>query len=237
MLALRLFNRQKNHGFTVMELMIATTIFSILLLLSLAGFLQIGQLFYKGVNITRTSDTGKQAISSIKDDISFDTGTTVITRQGPYPISVTIPSGTTTYSRYYFCAGPNRYSFVQGRLLNSEEAAQELKSATSSFNWYKFGLLKEKLTVNGCPNPFTGTPIVAANTTELLGDKMRLSNLTIQPVLGSLYTLNVHIAYGIDEVLTSPPTSTTVKCQSGANFSRYCFVTDVRTTVRKGFQP
>ncbi|MBI4033494.1 hypothetical protein HY379_00665 [Candidatus Saccharibacteria bacterium] len=218
--------------------MIATSVFSILLLLSLAGFLQIGQLFYKGVNITRTSDVSNQIMSAIKDDISFDTGTATIARQPATPVT----EQAITYQRFYFCAGFNRYAGVLGRLVNSDEAAAELNGGSASnagAGWYKFGLLKEKYSGVGCPNPFSGsgTRINKDNATVLLGDNMRLSNLTITSPANSLYTLNVHIAYGINEVLTNPPTSTAVKCQSGASFSRYCFVTDVKTTVRQGLQP
>lgn len=217
-------------GFTVMELMIATTVFSILLLLSLAGFLQIGQLFYKGVNITRTSDAGNQVISSLREDISFDTGTGLITIYN----SSTIVSGQ-TYNRHWFCVGQNRYTYLLGSQIDSNN-----KDVGDPLGWYRFALLKDQPGVPppACPNPFSGSNSLATTKpTELLGDKMRLSNLTITQPANTLYTLSVHIAYGDDEVLTSPATAANVKCQSGANFSRYCFVTDLRTTVRRGIAP
>ena len=226
--------KANSKGFTIMELMIATTVFSIILLLALAGFLQIGQLFYKGVNITRTSDVGQQAISSIKADLSFDNGSsTAAINYSP----LTTPS----YNRGYFCAGANRYAFVLGRMVDSDEATAEINGGSASnqgAGWYKFGLIKERFNGPGCQNPFdegAGVPIIKNNATILLGDKMRLSNLSIVQIGStSLYTLDVRIAYGIDEVLTSPPNAVDAKCQSGANYSRYCFVTEVRTTVRKG---
>lgn len=229
----RLTKRQRtSNGFTLVELMVATTMFSIILLLSLAGFLQIGQLFYKGVNITTTADTAKQAITSIKNDISYDTTTasiiispaqTVDTPQGPV-------------DRYYFCAGPNRYSFIPYRHLDIED-----KDTGESFGWYKFRLLKDRLLVPGCPNPFdSGSGAPLDNTaTELLSDKMRISNLTLTPLPSSndkLYTIDIKIVYGDDSVLQNP-NEPTAKCLSGSVYSRYCFATELRTTVRKGFHP
>ncbi|MEX0881445.1 MAG: prepilin-type N-terminal cleavage/methylation domain-containing protein [Candidatus Saccharimonadales bacterium] len=216
-----------NKAFTVIELMVATSVFSILLLLSLAGFLQIGQLFHKGVNITRTSDTAKQVINSIKNDISYDAGTSTIAVQN----STIFVSGVGTVTRSYFCAGQNRYIYIRGSELDEDN-----KDVGSPSGWYRFGLLKEPYTSANCSNP-NSVPINANTATELLGDKMRLSNLTIQPVLGSLYTLRVYIAYGDDEVLTSPANATNARCQSGSNFSRYCFVADFTTTARRGIQP
>jgi prepilin-type N-terminal cleavage/methylation domain-containing protein len=225
-----------NSGFTVMELMIATAVFSVLLLISLVGFLQIGQLFYKGVNITRTSDVSKQVISSVKNDISFYPGTAAITIQGPSQVS---PSGGPTINRYWFCAGQNRYSFILYRPLDSAAQATEMTLDVSG--WYRFALLKDRITVTppACPNPFNtsgSAPINPGSVTELLGDKMRLARFTLTPIGTSLYTLNVRIAYGIDEVLNNP-TNENVSCKSGSNNSRYCFVTQVRTTARRGITP
>ena len=229
MKTIKLIRNQKNKsGFTIMELMIATTVFAILLLLALAGFLQIGQLFYKGVNITRTSDAAKQAMSSIRNDVSFDvTNSSIMPNNSPLTTPLT--------DRWYFCAGANRYTYILGRQLDIEAESNEMKTFPVA-GWNKFSLLKDKV-VSGCPDPFNGVPINPANVTELLGDKMRLSNLTISLLPNSLYTLDVRIAYGIDEVLTSPATATDAKCLSGRNNSSYCFITDLRTTVRQGLQP
>jgi prepilin-type N-terminal cleavage/methylation domain-containing protein len=232
--------KEKEIGFTVAELMIAMAVFSVLLLISLAGFLQIGQQFFKGVNITRTANMARQINTSIKNDITFDTNMTAITRQTA-PISV----GGEVIDRHWFCAGPNRYSFILGRQLNTDD--QDNRSNPSS-GWYKFRLLKDRLGLPtaGCPNPFdsvSGVLIDPDSVTELLGDKMRLSNLTLTRLrpadseLNRLYTLVVRIAYGDDEVMTNPPESENATCLAHRSASTYCFVTSVRTTARQGIRP
>lgn len=229
-LRLKKRNSKASSGFTLVELMIATTVFSVILLLSLAGFLQIGQLFYKGVNITQSTDTAKQIITSIKNDLSYDTSNTTL---AIYPAPLASPST----QRFYFCVGANRYSFIPYKQLNRED-----KDTGPSFGWYKFRLLKDRLDVvnSSCPNPFnnSGAPL-GNDATELLGDKMRLSKLEITPLPSSndkLYTVVIKIVYGDDSVLDNANTAE-AKCKSGASYARYCFATDLRTTVRKGFQP
>jgi len=231
----RLTNTQNSRtGFTIVELMIATTVFSMILILSLTGFLQIGQLFYKGVNITSTTNTAKQVIGSLKSDVSFDSDTASIT-------ILNDPLTSPAQDRFYFCAGSNRYSFILGKQVDREAAANEIKTFPVS-GWYRFGLLKDQVSTSlNCPPPFSSSDplngqIDPANVTELIGDKMRLSNLTIQSVSNTLYTLSVHIAYGDDDVLDDPG-GEAAKCKPGAANSRYCFATDVRTTVRRGFLP
>ena len=49
------FSGQK--GFTVLELMIATTVFSVMLLLTTTGMIQIGKVYYKGLVTAKTQDT------------------------------------------------------------------------------------------------------------------------------------------------------------------------------------
>lgn len=244
--------KRQKKGFTVVELMIATTVFSIILLLALAGFLQIGHLFYKGVNITRTTDVAKQIATSIKNDIAFDPEDTAIDLNS----SPVIVDGIGTVNRQYFCAGSKRYAFILGRQLDAAAQAEEMETGVSG--WHKFALLKDKDEVSGCPDPFGGANSIDPNNpdnpvTELLGDKMRLSNLTVCQLglavaewppcpagaadvnLNSLYTLNVRIAYGDNDVMNNP-SSTTASCISSPAASRYCFVTDLRTTAKKGIR-
>lgn len=237
-------SKKINHtaGFTVTELMIATTVFSIILVLSLTGFLQIGQMFYKGVNITNTTNTAKQVITSLKTDISFDsTSAGIVVPQGSSSIDV-LADGKGPFTRYWFCAGSNRYTYILGRQVDREAAEVQIRS--TAFNnpsgWYEFALLKDQVAGTSCPDPFIGVAQLQSNTvTELIGDKMRLSKLEISQLLSpndKLYTITIKIAYGDDEVLDDFGLDS-AKCKSGAASSRYCYVTEIRTTAREGFQP
>jgi hypothetical protein len=229
-------HKRNSRGFTIVELTIATGVFSIILLLAMAGFIQIGKLFYKGVNITGTSDVGKHALNSIKSDVSFDTLTTSYDFQNA-PVST--PSG--NVERKYFCAGTNRYTFILHKQLNVDDEAAEMQ--TSVAGWYKFALLKDRI-VTGCPNPFDTTspskdPIDPSEVTELLGDKMRLSHISIQPVAGTnnkLYTISIKVAYGDDSVFQgSTEITDNPACEPASTLgASFCYVSDLRTIVRKG---
>lgn len=58
-------SKLNSKGFTVVELMIATMIFTVILLLCTYGLVRIGQIYYKGVLSARVQNTAR----SIEDDI------------------------------------------------------------------------------------------------------------------------------------------------------------------------
>ena len=56
-------------GFTLLELMIATTIFSVILLLCTVGLIQIGKTYYKGSAIVRTQNVARDITDNITQAI------------------------------------------------------------------------------------------------------------------------------------------------------------------------
>src|SRR6266498_3833396 len=63
--------RRIDNGFTIIELMVATTIFSIVLMVILASFLQIGRMFYKGISINNTNEATRTLVDDITSDIKL----------------------------------------------------------------------------------------------------------------------------------------------------------------------
>src|SRR3990172_9120101 len=64
-------SRKGVGGFTIVELMIATTIFSVILLIVTFGMLQIGRTYYKGITLTKTQNAARSIIDTISQDIQF----------------------------------------------------------------------------------------------------------------------------------------------------------------------
>jgi len=212
--------KARTQGFTVVELLIATAVFSAVLLVSLIGFLQIGQIFYKGVTAARTHETTKDTMNSLASDIRF---AAAISQSNPQPTG----SGTSQY----FCAGSHRYTFNPGRMVDRADYD----------NTTRFGLIRDTLPVSGsCASPIGPSGTGYYTPEELLGNRMRVSDIGIQRLTGSgldnLYTISVKIAYGDNSVLQntadSDPTNDT--CDSGLRTSQYCHVSVLKTTVRRG---
>lgn len=91
---------KRKDGFTIIELLIATAVFSVVLMVFLAAFLRISQLFYKGVNMSNTQETARNVLQDISDDLQF------------YNQAPVIGSG-------YFCIGNHRYAYNIGSQVGS----------------------------------------------------------------------------------------------------------------------
>lgn len=221
---------RKAYGFTIAELMIATAVFSVVLLVALAGFLDIGHLFYKGVTTTQTGGTANQIFTDLTGN--FQTATNVTNAQSA--------NGYT-----YYCIGNSRYTYNIGQRVTSVAASHASPSSGGNF-----GLLKDTLagTNNACATPCddinTGNSCPSGavrlnNPTELLGDQMRLEQFSIQPNAGvslNFYNVSIIIAYGDDSVLnyTTQGDPTTVYCAGKTNIQEFCSVSKLDTGVYRG---
>lgn len=194
------------RGFTIVELLIATLVFSVILLTVTVGIIQITRVYYKGINEANTQDTARGVMDTISQAIQFS-GATVS------PTVASAPGASTS-----FCVGNQQFSYRLGYQLveNSPGANQTTKALWQS-------------TASGC----TGNPAAAASGIELLSPKMRLANLTVTQVNGdpNIWKVSVRVVYGDDDLLNSP-TSTNASCK-GDTGQQFCSVSELTTTVVK----
>jgi len=94
-----------NRGFTIIELMIATSVFAVVLLLCTYGLLEIGRTFYKGATTTRTQETARIIVDDVAEAIQFNGGEVVVGQPG------------------WHCIGTKRYSYVLNRQLTDTNHA------------------------------------------------------------------------------------------------------------------
>jgi hypothetical protein len=85
-------SKANSMGFTIIELLVATTVFSVALVIFLSAFIRVGQMFYKGVNIANTQEAARTMLQDVSDDIQFYNEAPII--------------GTN-----YFCIGNHRYVY------------------------------------------------------------------------------------------------------------------------------
>lgn len=66
-----------NRGFTIIELMIATLVFSIVLLVMTMGIMSVGRSFYKGVISSKTQEAARLVVDDIGRAIQFSTSNVI----------------------------------------------------------------------------------------------------------------------------------------------------------------
>jgi len=232
-------------GFTIVELMVATAVFSVVLLVALTGFLQIGHLFYKGVSNTQTQDTTRQLVNDITSNL----------KATPSSVAIPITQATASQPYNYFCAGAYRYTSGNYLLTSDPRNGHPAPYISTSAPNYdvqsgdaNMGLAKDLVGSGNCPAPCasnaptshtathcSGTKqAISASATQLMGNGMRVGSLTLSPVSGTigLYNLNVAVVYGDDSVLdfsTTPPS-----CQGSSSQQKFCAVDQLSTSIFKG---
>jgi prepilin-type N-terminal cleavage/methylation domain-containing protein len=63
--------RLNDRGFTIIELLIATVVFSVVLLVVTTGIVQFGRVYYKGVIQARTQERARAIVEDIAQNIQF----------------------------------------------------------------------------------------------------------------------------------------------------------------------
>lgn len=228
MVITKLRSGQSQDGFTIAELLLASAVFAVVLLIALSGFLQIGHLFYKGVSTTQTQNINKQIV----DDISagLQTADSINTHQ--------------SYGGWaYACVGNTRYTYSIGRMVDFSQTRNynQPVSATATTGG-NFGLIKDSLAGSGgaCATPCNdtcapGQQAFSSGKTELLGNKMRLEKFEINNLGPNLYGISVKVAYGDDDTLDNPYDPDTVACKGDLSRQKFCSVDSLSTSVYRIF--
>jgi prepilin-type N-terminal cleavage/methylation domain-containing protein len=213
--------KQSQRGFTIVELMIATLIFSMVVILITIGVLSFTRAYYKGVNQSTTQNTARLIIEDIAQAIQFSGGDIQ---------PVLTPSGNSEG----VCIGGNvRYSFVRHKQL--------MDSGTLGPNQTRHALMRDKgascaggaaLDVEN--NSQTTACINAGNCTELLDPRTRLAKMSVAPVAGTtdMFKVTIRIVYGDDDLLVNP-TGDDATCDLGMKGTEYCAQSELTTIVKK----
>lgn len=200
-------------GFTIIELLIATMVFSVVMLLIAIGVMQFNHAYYNGITQTNTQDVARSILEGISQDIQF-TGD-----------QVTSPIGNGG-SEQGFCIGSDRYSYRLGwQLVDSGPIAAQHQTTHA--------LVKDSPGLCGGMNAQNFNNPLAAGSTELLSPHMRLSKLSVSQVPGTttMYNIDVRVVYGDDDLLSNP-TANNAACKILSG-SQFCAVSELSTVVQK----
>lgn len=211
-------------GFTIVELMIAMSVLSVLLLISSLTLISIGRLYSKGVNEAATQNTTRNITNNLASQLELAGSNPIINPAGQSVI----------------CIGAQRYTYRLGHELTSTATDHVLwhdtMNSTSACNAVNLG----------SNTPSDGATVVGSGG-EMVAVHMRLTDLSVAAGSGSNYNLVVGVAYGDDDLLCdsgSPPDCSTIGisthllshapgsilCKGGTG-SEYCAVSFLATNI------
>ena len=211
------FSQTEQQGFTIAELLIATAVFTVMLLLVTFSVLQISRTYYKGVTATKTQQTARTIMDQISQAVQFSGGSIYAS---PAVVDILNPTDQA------FCVNLQRYSYHLGQKL--VEGANHALVAD---------------TYLACGQSPTAQNLSSASVsgTELLSPNMRLAKLMVEDKGNGLFKVTLKVIYGDDDLLIDNTGKkggksgfdvTTAKCVGTAG-SQFCAFSELTSTVQK----
>ena len=187
-----------SRGFTIIELMIATLVFSTILLLCATGLITIGRMYQKGNTGRATQEVARSVMDTIENDFELSGG-------GYKPFAFNAD----TNSVNAFCIGDNLYAYQLGRKRNPDNTGNAFVVISTAQGCALAGQGSQ------FPTNVSLDLIVALGGHELLGSNMRVASLTLagspsDADAQSLY-IRLAVASGDDDLLNADGT-----CKGGA---------------------
>jgi hypothetical protein len=206
----------------MVELMIASMVFAVLLLVVTAGVMSFSRQYYKGIVTTKTQTAARNIMSEVAQSIQF--GSNVYT-------DLVDPSGLAG-----MCVDNKLFSYMIGQQVKDRGGVAAQHQAYHGMVVDTTGSACADTTL---PSTLPTNAGLATGQRELLGDNMRLGALDITND-GSTYIIHVRVIYGDDDLLSPAVSSSTTAdewgatvCGAASRDSQYCAVSDLTTTVQK----
>lgn len=210
---------QSNRGFTLLELMVATSVFTVILLVLTVGVISFSKSYFSSVTRSNTQAVARAVVNDITQSIQY---------------GKQVKTGLVNGNSKGFCIDSTLYSYALGYKVTSSPGGGYQS---------RYGLVKSTGTVCAASTPYEVTTLASlplSSDHELLGDNMRLLQLDVQEVSDGTYEVSVRVASGDDDLLgiatgfvaTSDADWLTFGCQGGSG-TQFCALSNLTTTVQQ----
>lgn len=233
-------------GFTIVELMIATVVFSLVMLICLTGMVQVSRAYYKGITHSRTQEAARNLMHEITEIIKLSGSTIVVldTIQ-PGPEIPKEPMDLTEEGAGAFCAGNRVYVYVLDRKAvdDPDPNQKEIRNPFVSTD----GACSDSLSLGLADLGILENPIdftAPERPRSLLGDNMRLTAFSIEEVQptvvgtlqegAQLWRVNLSIVYGDQDLLDYKDDhgNDRVVCRPNTG-AEFCSIVELSTMVSR----
>lgn len=200
----------RRQGFTIVELMIATTVFSVILIVATSGVIAIGRLYYKGITSAKTQEATRSIMESVARSQQFSS-------QGASETE----AAAVFDGKRAICFGEDRYSYIINQKVTDDPNIIGLRYDT-----------RDTTELTSCQPADDGE--------QLLGSNMRLVDFAVTDVDNKRFRIAVKVAFGDNDLLNiyendgTTPTPVAIKdaqCRSGIAGSNFCSVSELSTIV------
>lgn len=218
--------KKDKKGFTLVELLLAMAVFSFVLTICLAAFIQINRLYYRGISISKSQETARNLVTELTGRIQA--GTVSFPSRPLQPID--FPDAT-RHHQAYFCIGDVVYYYKLA--VRATDIPAAVASAPQQGGRH---ILTRWTAPNFCTTaepPTVNDFRVGARAVELVDDNTSLHHFT---VTGS--RIEMTIAYGSPDLIDpaslgpvgSNGDSPDIRCNGGRDVT-FCGISQLETEV------
>lgn len=199
---------QNQKAFTIIELLISTTVFSFVMLGASMMIIQISRLYYKGIVMTNTQTAARDLVESIARPIQYESAAVSSTAISPSP-----------QSTGQICVGGARYSY---QLKKQQTPTQQ-------------AIWKDDIPCGPTLLTLAGSPPSSGHA--MLSNNMQIHSLVVEQVSNApgLWKVEATVIYGDQDLLEVDPGTgeTTGKCKGNVSGSQWCSAVSYKTMVFK----
>ncbi len=195
-------------GFTIIELLIATVVFSLVVMVITVSIMQFTKQYYGGTVASTTQSTARALVDDVTRSIQYN-------KSGIYELKIGADV------RGYCMGGSKRYSFMPFQKVSATKHGLVADVPNGGCN----------STADAPLNLSSATTLSTPYAREMLGERMRLAKFKIEDQTNGLWLVTVKVVYGDDDLLTST-TADTMQCKPGSG-SQFCAVSELTTTVKR----
>ncbi len=207
--------KKAQSGFTIIELLIATTVLTVILLMVTVMISNIGNLYYKGITLAQTQDTTRSIADAVSQDIKLND-------KPPVSDGSAIVFGTSTNA---ICIGSVRYTYTLGRQIGTNLSGPDPQ--------VQHVLWRDTIGSGSACTPVNlalATP-PGVGGSELIGPRSRLTAFKVAPsslANPTLFTVQIGVAFGDYDLLNMAGIATT--CNGGVG-GQFCAVDALTTSA------
>lgn len=189
------------RGFTIIEFMVATVVFSVVIMTVSFAITTMSRIYQKSMYMSRAQAAARTLVDSIGEAVQFS--------------NADIRNGTAVDGARTYCVGQKQYVYILGKRVGTNTGEGEIPHA----------LMVGNTTLGDCVPPAD----YATTFSDMLGPGLRLSEFTITGGSGVPTKITATVAYGADTDMENPQ-QPNVSCKAGPS-STYCGVSKLATVV------
>ena len=182
-------------GYTLVEIMIATSIFAGILIICLTALTVMSRIYFKGVSEAKAQATARNILANVIQTIQSTGAGLIVFQDGAYDQTNSKDSGWRAY-----CIGGVKYSYRLNYQLDPEALTSHTEKTTKALIAKQTENVecKEKITSTGGVILSVLPSEVDPVGDELLAHRMRLTKFDIDHSYDHLYSIDVTVVYGGD---------------------------------------